>query len=521
MDGETAGSPIGDVSEDDVDPVIREIPIINSKKLEDILYLLQFPFKGRNIQNNEKINKCSFKPGNKEIMLEMGINTESTNFDAGRAELIAHETDGDLSSKKDLKSVYFENEIVDKVFLKSTRCVKDTNNYAVAAFNGREIHLTAIKDVFQLKPYFPYLDKSLKRGKDVLNMANNAEDGEKAGPSTAQQVTVRFKQTQDLPDKKAGLQNVSYHELQARRNQEPFVECRWYNEDSSHSNVERLKLISDIPEETGQAENMPKEEYMTLLVPEDKEQAPLEPTLPSHVLSLHALRDLPLSQQCKLLLKDAQIIQFHQIMLLLAGVEGITADSLIKSLTKVAVLVRGNWVVKSEVLYPEETFSAISGVPAELMCRARDYIMYLFTKQQYVQRIKVSSLVKIPAEEVKEIFAGISKLQTHDKGWELALPTDHDFLAKHGDLVQRQNLFWEHRYNQLSHFLTQPSRQRRKSKSVSESEGAGGKTRTSSISCSDNESGTVISPLLSRKKARHDSCGSSNAFTNNAALTDE
>lgn len=37
----------------------------------------------------------------------------------------------------------------------------------------------------------------------------------------------------------------------------------------------------------------------------------------------------------------AQIIQFHQIMLLLAGVEGISADSLIKSLLKVAVLVRG------------------------------------------------------------------------------------------------------------------------------------------------------------------------------------
>lgn len=88
----------------------------------------------------------------------------------------------------------------------------------------------------------------------------------------------------------------------------------------------------------------------------------------------------------------AQIIQFHQIMLLLAGVEGISADSLIKSLLKVAVLVRGkfhwilltnyeslwelgNWVIKSEVLYPDNTFSATSGVPAELMCRARDYIV--------------------------------------------------------------------------------------------------------------------------------------------------
>lgn len=102
------------------------------------------------------------------------------------------------------------------------------------------------------------------------------------------------------------------------------------------------------------------------------------PQLPSHVLSLHALRGLPLQEQCRLLLKDAQVIQFHQIMLLLAGGEGVTADAMLKCLQKVAVLVRGNWVVKSEVLYPENTFSAISGVPAELMCRARDYIVRLF-----------------------------------------------------------------------------------------------------------------------------------------------
>ena len=45
---------------------------------------------------------------------------------------------------------------------------------------------------------------------------------------------------------------------------------------------------------------------MKLLVPEDKEQAPLEPSLPSHVLSLHALRGLPLQEQVRLLLKEGR-----------------------------------------------------------------------------------------------------------------------------------------------------------------------------------------------------------------------
>lgn len=62
-------------------------------------------------------------------------------------------------------------------------------------------------------------------------------------------------------------------------------------------------------------------------------------------------------------------------MMLLAGGEGLTADNLLKTLPKVAVLVQGNWIVKSEILYPAGTFSAVSGVPADLMCRARDYVV--------------------------------------------------------------------------------------------------------------------------------------------------
>ncbi|XP_076271749.1 RNA polymerase III subunit E [Rhynchophorus ferrugineus] len=490
-----------DNSEED-DPIIKEIPLIHSTRLESMLCLFQFPFKRKKCPNENKIKKCLYKPQNKEVMLEMSINTDSPNFDSGRAELIANEIDGDSSSNNKNKK-YFENDAVDKVFLKSTRGVKNANNYAIAAYNGREVHITSITDVYQLRPHFPYLDKGLRKKKDVLN--NMDSDGEEAGPSTAQQVTVKFKQSED-PDKKK-FQDLSYHALQARKEQEPWIECAWHDENSTLSNVEKLKLISDNVLATGQAQNLGTEDYLKLLVPEDKEEKPLEPTLPSHILSLHSLRGVPLQEQCSLLLKEAQIIQFQQVMLLLAGVEGATADSLLKTLQKVAVLVRGNWVVKSEVLYPDNSLSAVSGVPAELMCRARDYILYLFTKHQYVERKKVSSLLKIPAEEVKEIFSGISKLRTHNKGWELSQPTDQDFINKHADLVQRQSQFWENRYDQLCRFLNQTNRQRRKSKSTSESEG-GSKTRTNSINYSDNDSGTEgKSPILARKRMRQESCG--------------
>lgn len=94
--------------------------------------------------NEHSIKKCFFKPHNEEVKLELNINVNSPNFDSGRAEIIAHEVDGDKeSSKKD--SIFFENDIVDRVFLQSIKAADNPNRYAVATYNGKEIHLTALK----------------------------------------------------------------------------------------------------------------------------------------------------------------------------------------------------------------------------------------------------------------------------------------------------------------------------------------------------------------------------------------
>jgi DNA-directed RNA polymerase-3 subunit RPC5 len=69
----------------------------------------------------------------------------------------------------------------------------------------------------------------------------------------------------------------------------------------------------------------------------------------------------------------AKLLQFSQLATLL----GVTEDtvSLLRTVQQVAVLVQGNWVVRSDILYPKDTASSIGGVPAELMCRGRDYIV--------------------------------------------------------------------------------------------------------------------------------------------------
>lgn len=70
---------------------------------------------------------------------------------------------------------------------------------------------------------------------------------------------------------------------------------------------------------------------------------------------------------------SAKIIQFKQLLSLLA--QDLDPKNVLKTLQQVAVLVQGNWVVRSEILYPKDTCSGSSGVPADLMCRGRDYVV--------------------------------------------------------------------------------------------------------------------------------------------------
>lgn len=130
--------------------------------------------------------------------------------------------------------------------------------------------------------------------------------------------------------------------------------------------------------------------------------------------------------------------------------------------------------------------------------------LYLFTQKQYVDRRKVSSVIKLPTEEVKEIFTGIARLRTN-RGWELLLPTDTVFIDKYPDVVQRQQLFWEAKQKQFNDLIRDcktPQRQRRKSKSVSdEIVKQNGIKRDNSLN-SDNESGTEKSkksPVCAKK----------------------
>lgn len=152
----------------------------------------------------------------------------------------------------------------------------------------------------QMKPNFSHMDKISKRKRDT-NAANDSEEEEESGPSNAEQVTVKFSQNQNKTP-----HVLSYKKLQEKSAEESWVECQWQDTDSAYCTLQKQKLLADNLVDSTHVMNMSNNDYIRLLIPEDKEHAQIKPSLPSNMMSLHALRELPVLEQCKLLLKDGK-----------------------------------------------------------------------------------------------------------------------------------------------------------------------------------------------------------------------
>ena len=97
-------------------------------------------------------------------------------------------------------------------------------------------------------------------------------------------------------------------------------------------------------------------------------------------------------------------------------------------------------------------FSCTRQVPAETLCRARDYVMWRFTQNRIVIRKDISTVVKVPAEEVKEILEQMARLKIN-KGWEFVFEYDQEFVNRHPEVVQRQLMLFDAKFQQLSKTL--------------------------------------------------------------------
>lgn len=421
-------------NEDD-DPIIQELDVYLAKSLAEKLYLFQYPIRP-SMMTYDGVPHLSarIKPKQQKVELDMAVNTMSPNYCRSKGEQIALNVDGTCN---DETSTY-STKLMDKQTFSSIQAASNTSRYAVAFYRKGEIHVTPLHGILQLRPSFTYLDKADSKYRE-REAANDAGDSSQDEGDDVKQVTVRFSRPESEQAKQRRAQ--SYEFLQKKQAEESWVHLHYCGIKDSRSEHERQYLLCQNQTMTENQELMKSpSEYLQMLMPPNVEEETEKPVAPSNVLSMAQLRTLPLADQIKILMKNVKVIPFANLMgLMAAGTESI---AVLRCIQQVAMLVQGNWVVKSDVLYPKESSSPHSGVSAEVLCRGRDFVMWKFTQDRWVVRKEVATVTKLCQEDVKD-FLDQMAIPRINKGWEFMLPFDDDFMKKHPDVVQRQSMLWK------------------------------------------------------------------------------
>ncbi|XP_066496505.1 DNA-directed RNA polymerase III subunit RPC5 [Tiliqua scincoides] len=417
------------------DPIIQEIDVYLAKSLSEKLYLFQYPIRPASMTYSDVTHlSAKIKPKQQKVELEMAIDTLNPNYCRSKGEQIALNVDGTCT---DETSTY-SSKLMDKQMFCSSRTTSNVSRYAAAIYRKGEIHLTPLHGILQLRPSFSYLDKADAKHREREAANEGGDSSQDEVEDDIKQITVRFSRPESEQARQRRVQ--SYEFLQKRQAEEHWVHLHYYGLRDSRSEHERQYLFSQGHSMAGNTELVKSpSEYLMMLVPPSIEEAKDKCVSPSNVLSMAQLRTLPLADQIKILMKNVKVIAFASLMSLLAP--GTDPTAVLRCIQQVALLVQGNWVVKSDVLYPKDTSSPHSGVPAEVLCRGRDFVMWKFTQDRWVVRKEVAAVTKLGPEDVKDFLEHMAFLRIN-RGWEFKLRCDEDFVRKHPDVVQRQQMLW-------------------------------------------------------------------------------
>lgn len=440
--------------EDEEDVVVEEIPVFLSKNLENNLFLFQYPNKTAPIDAD--VVNCCVKPISHEVKVDFAIDTESKHYDSFKGKQFAVAADGKGKDTKNDRAS-FQSGTMDKQSFIGKKQIENVDNYCIGLYQDKEIHLSPLANIFQMHQTFSYFDKEDKRNKSEQKAANENDEDEEL-----QQVTVKFSRNET-----ERLKGKARTELAASKSvsDEPWCETLWHPRTSPTSEIEKLKLLANTREPIEHTLSLSAKKYIEQLIPQERSDQSLETILPSKIVSKSKLKNLNLSDQLKNILKDGKMMTFIDIMSILEECNNnLTTEKVLRTLPLVGIVLHGNWVAQSEILYTAESLSNANGVPSELMIKGRDYVLYKFSKQDYLHRRKVIISTQLPPEEATEILQSIARLNS-EKKWELLLPPDVNFESRYTDIVQRQEMVWratEQIFLEMD-FEKSPKRARKKS----------------------------------------------------------
>ncbi|CAH1388946.1 unnamed protein product [Nezara viridula] len=405
---------------DDDDPVISEIPVYLSRDLEDKLFIFQYPALPITSPSSKlNVFKSQIKPENQEVILELGLDSKSHNYDRSHGEQIALNADKDKQAT--VKS--FASKCMDHLRLESKKAEIDLESYAVGTMVHGSLILTPLKGAVSLVPSLSHFGSKTDESQAVVP------------EEEAKMVRVQFSKVETEKSKKARQQSYSYYCQKSA--EEPWYHTEYHGPSSSLTQVERQRLAKALMEGRTPLSSV---DYLDSIAKQDI-------ALNNNVASGH----LSLTQRVTELLTRVKGIKTS----VAAEVIGVTEAEILPCLQTSGVLVQGVWVLRSDLRY----VGAHHAVPQEMLIRARDYVLLQYFEGRAIERVKLGEIIRLPPEVILEIVSEVGKLNQH-KAWIFCQPQDVRFMTRYPEIVEQQALLWEARANQVTEGLTGRRRRR-------------------------------------------------------------
>ncbi|KAJ3075159.1 hypothetical protein HDU98_008996 [Podochytrium sp. JEL0797] len=439
------------------DPIVQEIPVFLSHQLlaSAGLVLVQYPStKRQQPLPNTATMRC--KPVAQRFEVELKVDQFGSNFNEDQAEKLARGMDNEeIATAYDIdhrNNPYKEEskKLLDKMTLTSTLLPDTTGGqYLIGALRDDEFHLTPISAAIQLRPALKYLDKILEKEKAATakiqqHELNLEQPNRKQEELVEKGVTMSMRTVEDNPE---ALRKQREVEMEKRFANEKWVDLKVFDDNSPESEEAYEKLFSLGDELTF---SFSKQDYLENIGPKlsasvkneiDQGKRNIKPNW-----SLDDIRNLPLPSLLRSLLIYAPVVSFSTLMELTENM--FEESDMIEELERIAVLVHGVWVVRSEIIY--------SGRAAD----ARRILLQLLARSSKpVSRHDVNRIAKLPHTVITSIFieicARVQVIREANSGhhvdggkvlpgsetvskWGLKVAADLEFEEKWEEVVERQ-----------------------------------------------------------------------------------
>ncbi|XP_065559462.1 DNA-directed RNA polymerase III subunit RPC5-like isoform X2 [Artemia franciscana] len=398
-----------------------KIPIYITPQDGDQVKVFNYLMKNAKVTKSLPISKVRVKPNQDLTELRLDLRQETQYFSFEKAQEIA-----DTSGLFKKEATPDEQPIMDSVLMKSSPCQLNSN-YVLGLFKDNSLILTKVGGISNISTDFSYLHPAPEQNEEQEMVL----------------VTKKFKRSENEKMKKTREKQIK----EEAKKREPWWDLTYGSSSTEFAQRELDRLFST--QESQNAEVLlPKiniEEYELSFLKAahagskesviDKEQQPLLRR------PLSELKKMKIQDMIKSFLLNVKVTSFSSLLSTLTLNDLKQSKEALHCLHDCAVLVQGNWVISSEVLYPEGTLCGVTGMPAKALAKARTFILLLFAHEREVKRTFVTTQTRLPSEEVTAILEQFSARNCKNM-WEFSLPTDTEFIRRHHEDVKKQNFLW-------------------------------------------------------------------------------